>query len=247
MGFTKRQGGGGNFYSIMKDKLTTKCEEDDEGAVKRVNKNGKTVWEKHEDGFEGHITNVKLQKSNDKKFPDKINISLKDKESKMAIVLSLPVDSSYASTFFQVMKNIDLRKPVAFEPYHYVKKEHKNISPPKYTSGVGITQNGEKLDYFWEKDEVPQWKKMTDPDDEDKVIWSKTKQLKFFLGHFDKWLEASFKQEEEDADTEEEDDEDEDDDPPPRKKSSKATPQHGKPKTSSKKPSDDDDDDDDDF
>jgi hypothetical protein len=240
MGFIKRQRGGGNFYTIMQGKLVTPCEEDDKGAVKRVNKNGKTVWEKHKDGFEGHMTNAKYQKSNDKKFPDKINITLRDKESKMSIILSLPVDSNYASTFFQVMKNIDLRKPVAFEPYYYIKKEDKHKSPAKYTSGVGITQNGEKLDFFWERDEVPQWKKITDPDDDDKVTWSKTKQMKFFTEHFNKWAEENFKKDDEDE-GHSSNDEDEDEDEQP-KKSSKANPQHGKPKTSSKKSSDDDDD-----
>lgn len=247
MGFTKRQGGGGNFYSIMQGKLVTPCQEDDEGAVSRINKNEKKVWEKHEDGFEGHITNAKLQKSNDKKFPDKINLTIKDKEAKMSIILSLPVDSSYASTFFQVMKNIDLRKPVAFEPYYYVKKADKHISPAKYTSGVGITQNGEKLEFFWEKDEVPAWKKIVDPDDDDKFTWSKTKQMKFFLEHFNKWAEENFKKEDEDEDASSGDDDDDDDGPPAKSKSSKAKPQHGKAKTSSKNEDDDDDMDDDDF
>lgn len=242
MGFTKNQRSGGNFYSIMQGKLVTACQEDDEGATSRVNKLGKTVWEKHEDGFEGHITNAVFRKSNDKKFPDKINITVKDKEAKMSIILDLSVDSSYASTFFQVMKNIDLRKPVAFEPYYYIKKEDKGKSPAKYTSGVGITQNGERLEFFWEKDEVPAWKKMTDPDDDDKVVWSKTKQIKFFLDHFMKWSEEQFKKDDDDDDKSSSDD---DDDEP--KKSSKAEPQHGKPKTSSKKPQDDDDIDDDDF
>lgn len=231
MGFLKKQGRGGKFASVMKGKLVIKCEEDDEGAVSRINKNKDEVWEQHEDGFEGHITSVKIHPTNNKKlFRDQLNIGVKDKESGTYLTLCVDVGSKYFATFCQVMKNLDLRKPVAFEPYDYIKK--KNNPENKRTTGWGITQNGEQIEFAFERDEVPKWKKIEDPDDEDKFTWSTTKQDQFFLKHLNKWIEENFSKEDEDDSSD-----DDDDDPPPAKKSKKKAPVEDE---------DDDDDDDDD-
>ena len=245
MGFKKHSGAGSNYISVMAGKIVVKASEGDEGAAARQNKDDVTVWEHLYDSYEGHITKAEIKASTNDKYPDQLVIEVTDKATGEKVNIAVSMTSKYSSKFFQVMKAIDLKRPVEFVPYH-MEKEEKG----KFNTGWNLYQGGTKpenklMPTFdlghkdpktkkWVPGEVPEWtceeKKVKG---KMKTVWDNSDEIEFYTKHFNKWVEKNG------LDAEDEDDkpaEDEDDEP-----KSKAKP------GSKSKPAAKDEDDDDDY
>jgi len=68
MGLTNSQGGSKVFLSISNGKLVRSFKEKTEGAVSRINKAGREVFEMFYDSLEGTITGVGTKESDYGKF-----------------------------------------------------------------------------------------------------------------------------------------------------------------------------------
>lgn len=224
MGFGNRQRSNLLYVTVSDGHLVVKCNEGDEGAVSRENRMNKIVWERHEDSFEGHITSVKIKESTNE-YADQLQIIVKDKKSGVAICITTPYDSSYATKFYAIMKSLDLNAPVEIVPYKVAKKE----APGKFNIGWNFYQGGEKLTTTFDREEVPQWEKIEKKipgSKKTKTEWDRSAEIEFYLEHFGKWVaKQKFSQDSED-----------DDDPKPKHSS----------KSSKHRDDDDDEQDDDD-
>lgn len=101
----------GNFITILGGKLCQRVPEGTEGAVKRVNKLGNTVYEKFYDSFTGHLIDIKVQ---DGTYGKTWNFVFMDKEEPYTLQLSY--SNSFATALLKILPNIDLTKEMRISP-----------------------------------------------------------------------------------------------------------------------------------
>lgn len=109
MGLEQRQAG--NFITILGGKLCQRVPEGTEGAVKRVNKLGNTVYEKFYDSFTGRLVDIKVQ---DGTYGKTWNFVFVDKEEPYTLQLSY--SNSFATALLKILPNIDLTKEMKISP-----------------------------------------------------------------------------------------------------------------------------------
>lgn len=187
------------------------CNEGDKGAVSRLNKNQKTVWERHHPGIQAVIKGVYVKKHDE--WGDQLYIRFKTK------TIQVPMSSSHARTFIAIAPNIDLTQPVLFEPWKMPKTD-KNGKPvldskgaPKFNQGWTLKQGGDEKENKVEpaldlsKDgPVPAFKKLKngkfDTSDHDE----------FLLDYLKDWIKENDLDKKPDAATDNDDDDEETDD-----------------------------------
>lgn len=101
----------GNFITILNGKFCQRVQEGTEGAVKRVNKIGKTVYEKFYDSFTGKLVGIKVQ---DGEYGKTWNFSFQDQGE--VYILQLSYSNSFATQFLKILPNIDLSKEMKVSP-----------------------------------------------------------------------------------------------------------------------------------
>jgi hypothetical protein len=101
----------GNFITILQGKFAQRVQEGTEGAVKRVNKIGKTVYERFYDSFTGKLVGIKVQ---DGEYGKTWNFSFQDKGE--VYILQLSYSNSFATAFLKMLPNIDLSKEMKVSP-----------------------------------------------------------------------------------------------------------------------------------
>lgn len=196
MGFRKREHKAGNYASIARGHFTIRCDEDTPDAVERVlgpnagDRAGDTIWELEFDDIEGHLTDVYVKDSSDKRFKDQLIFVVTDKKTGEVNRIQTSLTGDYARRFFKKMKNIDVSKPILFWPYHMPDKKKKD----RYVSGWNFYQGGDdkenKIEDFWDKDEIPEWEEKEVKDGRTwKTVWDSSKEFDFLFGHFEKWQE----------------------------------------------------------
>lgn len=173
------EGGGVSaiYLSVSNGKLVRqfKTEADIEGLVSRVNKKGNTVWEKHYQSVEGVITGIEKKESD---FGVDWKLTLTDDGERY--IISMPYSSRYTNAFFKVIKNIDLKKAIVFNPWQMQDKNN----PTKTVSGVSVKQDGKKIEPYFTKENpngLPQMVKMTVKEKGKNVDkWDDTDLMNFF-------------------------------------------------------------------
>jgi len=103
MGLENREGG--NYITILGGKLCQRVPADTVGAVDRVNKLGKTVFEKFYDSFTGKLVNIRTQ---DGAYGKSWVFDFQD--TKEVYHLQLSYSNSFATQFLKILPNIDLAK-----------------------------------------------------------------------------------------------------------------------------------------
>lgn len=109
MGLENREGG--NFITILNGKFCQRVQEGTPGAVARVNKLGKTIYEKFYDSFTARLINIKTQDGSYGK-----NWLFVFKDQKDAYNLQLSYSNSFATAFLKMLPNIDLTKEMKLSP-----------------------------------------------------------------------------------------------------------------------------------
>jgi hypothetical protein len=168
-----------------------KCNEGDDGAISRVNKNDKTVWEKHHGGLRMHIKSVWIVPADKSEYGMQLCIA-SDKR-----VIQVPWKSNHARKFIAVCHNIDLDEKVLFEPYRMPRtKDGKPVLDGKgkkrYNTGWTIKQGGsskeDKLEEALDMSKdgpVPPWKKLRNGD------WDTSDQDEYLENYLQKWIDKN--------------------------------------------------------
>ena len=182
MGFENSEQSRVTYVGIFEGKLTIRAKEDDEGAVKRKNKNGKEVWEFHHDKFTGTLVNVECIKSDTIGFQyvvwlDDFGTSYK---------LSISVESKYGDNFASKLLSLKKGDMLTLAPYDFKdKNDKKNV-------GISITRGGEKIPALITKDN-PMGRPQPTSDKMDEDEWKAYMIVvrKFYKGLVDKWQEKN--------------------------------------------------------
>lgn len=155
MGFTNS--GNKTFLTVADGKIIQKVTEDTPGAIKRINKENKTVYELRHGGFEGYITNINVtEREFGGKKMKQWNIDIDDIGDQYQLQLSY--SSGYSMSFLKSILNpvIDFSQPIKITPWMKVVNEKKKTA-------IYLAQNGEDIPWFFTKENpngLPELKKV---------------------------------------------------------------------------------------
>lgn len=122
------------FVNIFGGSLSIQSKEGEEGAVSRVNKKEKTVWEKHYPDLTGILEGIEVNKNEHlKAWEYVVHIS----DTGMHYYLSIPCESRYGENFAKKVPNLKFGQEITVKPYDFEDKETR-----KKRIGVGLLQDG---------------------------------------------------------------------------------------------------------
>lgn len=156
------------FCNIIEGKFAIKATAETEGAVKRINKNEQQVFEVHHNAVEGFLHSVDTAEG---KYGKYLSISLRDDNG--IYVVQIPLDSSFAYSFFNRTNKINFDKEIELRSYAFEKGGKK-------TRSIVVYQFGQKLDKQWSEEnrgELPDLKKIIY---QGKEVWDSTDRVTYF-------------------------------------------------------------------
>jgi hypothetical protein len=158
----------GKYISIVGGRFCIRVQEGSEGAISRVNKLGKTVWEKYYDNFTGKLVGIK---TTDGTYGKQWVFSFQDAGE--VYNLQLGYNNSFAKNIIKMLPNADLTKEMKVQPQ--TKVDDKGVKK----SSVFINQDGVSLKHAYTKDNpngLPQMKQVLV---KGSLIWDDTDQMVF--------------------------------------------------------------------
>jgi hypothetical protein len=138
-----REERGGNekqYYQVYDGSFRTRVSEDFPDAIRRINKNGKEVFEKEVRALFGFIENIYLEQSVD--YGEKIVLELDRNEDGKIPVLSFGIESKDGRDILRKLPNIDLEKEIRISAYRFIPEGEKDE-----TSGISIFQQDENDEF----------------------------------------------------------------------------------------------------
>lgn len=130
------------YLTIFNGKFSRSAEPDEEGAVSRINKKDKLVWEMHYDTLSDvYIRNIEKKVGD---FGAQWLVLLQDGDEFFEMQLSY--NGSVTNGLFFRLPNIDIDQPVTFKIYHFEEGD-------KVRNSMVIYQHGDKVAPFFTKDE----------------------------------------------------------------------------------------------
>ena len=165
MGLDNREGG--NYITILNGKFCQRVDKSVVGAVERVNKLGKVVYEKFYDSFTGKLVNIKTQ---DGTYGKSWVFDFKDKDE--VYHLQLSYSNSFATAFLKMLPNIDLSKEIKVSP------SVKEVDG-KNKSSLFINQNGQTIKHAYTKDAPNGLPPMTQVMVKGSPVWDDTDRIEF--------------------------------------------------------------------
>ena len=162
------------YVQIFDGKFVSRVNENEPGAVSRVNKNDKVVWELHYDGWEGMLEDISCDE--DGKFGKELVVQMED------VKIFAPWSGRHTKQLLNRLPNVDPTKPVALVPYKFTPDDEPN----KIISGWNVEQDGKKVDMAFERDDVPPMEQI---EVKGNLVWDDTEQLKFLEEQsLEKWI-----------------------------------------------------------
>jgi hypothetical protein len=141
MGLTNSQQGGSKvFLSISNGKLVRSFKEKTEGAVSRINKAGREVFEMFYDSLEGTITGVGTKESDYGKF-----LVVQVESNGVNYQLEMNFSSGYSASFLKTLPNVKLSDRVQITP-------KLTIEGDKKKSVCFLNQNGSGLKWAFTRE-----------------------------------------------------------------------------------------------
>jgi len=131
----------GNYITIYDGKFSQRVPEGTEGAVRRINKNGKEVFEKYYDSFTGKLVNIQTK---DGAYGKSWIFSFVDKGD--VYQLQLNYSNSFATQFLKILPNIDLTKEMKVSPSVKIDEAGKK------KSSLFVNQDGNALKHAYTRD-----------------------------------------------------------------------------------------------
>jgi hypothetical protein len=130
---------GSIFLRIAEGKIVETVTPDHPNAVKRVNKQGKEVYERIDDFVQGTITSI-FEHTNEYNGEQIKELRVRLQDGADTYQLSLKEGSRYWSSFAIRMPNVDLKRPVKFSPFSFTDK-----TTGANVVGMNLFQGSEKV------------------------------------------------------------------------------------------------------
>ena len=146
MGRGTSNGGSVIYLRIANGKVVETVTADHEKAVMRINKNNKTVYERHDDFVEGVITSMH-ERTGEIGGEETKELNVRIHSGGEDFQLSLKEGSRQWSSFAMRLPNLDLTKPVRFSPYDFEAPDTGDR-----IIGMNVFQDGVKVPSKWTKD-----------------------------------------------------------------------------------------------
>ena len=149
MGLQEKAALGGTSLSLYNGKICKKVPPEAPGAVSRTNKDGKLVHEKFYESIEGYL--VYIEKIAHQEYGDAWMVHLHDGTDPYK--LRIPYTGRQTDGLLRRLPEIDLKQPITIVVGQY-----------ETVPFLTVIQNGEKVPYFWTKEnpgELPPMKLIT--------------------------------------------------------------------------------------
>jgi predicted DNA-binding transcriptional regulator AlpA len=147
------------YLTISDGKIVRQFKEPTALSVQRTNKTGKIVHEEFNDYIEGFITSIDTQENDYGKF---WVVGIEDKGERYQ--LKFNYSGGTASTFLKILPNVDFTQPVKINPSMKVEDGKKKTS-------LFISQGGQTLKWFWNKENPGQLPQLEQKKVKGKVVW----------------------------------------------------------------------------
>lgn len=169
------------YVNIVGGKFAIKADEGAEGAVERLNKNQKKVYEFLYDKLSGTIDSIIVQK-NEKLGAYEYVLDVNDTGEHYNV--SVPADSKYGDSLASKAPNIQMGVWTTLQPYDFEDKTkiNPNTNKPQKQTGISIVQNDVKIASAYTKENPNGLPQMEGKLDEEEYKIFKIKQRKFFRG-----------------------------------------------------------------
>lgn len=158
---------GGNFITILNGKFCQRVPEGTEGAVARVNKLSKTVYEKFYDSFTAKLINIKTQDGAYGK-----NWLFVFKDSADVYNLQLSYSNSFATAFLKMLPNIDVTKEMKLSP------SIKEVDG-KNKSSLFVNQDGQTIKHAYTRENPKDMPDLEEILVKGQKMWDDTKRIAF--------------------------------------------------------------------
>ena len=165
MGLEKREVG--NFITIYDGKFSQRVEKGEEGAVERVNKLKKTVYEKYHDSLTGKLVSLRVK---DGEYGKQWVFGFQDQKD--VYLLQLPYSNSFSKNILKMLPNADLAKEMRLTP------SAKEVDGQKKYS-IFINQDGVALKHAYTRDNPNGLPPMTQVTVKGSLVWDDTDQMVF--------------------------------------------------------------------
>jgi len=157
----------GQFITILGGKLCQRVNENVEGAIKRVNKLGNTVYEKFYSSFTGKLIDIKVQ---DGTYGKTWNFVFRDKEEPYTLQLSY--SNSFSTALLKMLPNIDLAREMKISP------SVKEVDG-KDRSSLFVNQDGKAIKHAYSREHPNGMPDMEQLTVKGVLVWDDTKRLEF--------------------------------------------------------------------
>lgn len=158
---------GGNFITILNGKFCQRVPEGTEGAIARVNKLSKTVYEKFYDSFTAKLINIKTQDGAYGK-----NWLFVFKDSADVYNLQLSYSNSFATAFLKMLPNIDVTKEMKLSP------SIKEVDG-KNKSSLFVNQDGQTIKHAYTRENPKDMPDLEEILVKGQKMWDDTKRIAF--------------------------------------------------------------------
>jgi len=158
----------GKFISIVGGRFCIRVPEGSEGAVSRVNKIGKTVFEKYYDNFTGRLVSIKVTDGN---YGKQWVFGFQDQNE--VYNLQLGYTNSFAKNIIKMLPNADLSKDMKVTPVTKVEADGSK------KSSLFINQDSVALKHAFTKDNPNGLPSMTQVMVKGSLVWDDTDQMIF--------------------------------------------------------------------
>ena len=164
----------GKFITILGGKFCQRVPEGTDGATQRLNKVGKTVWEKYYDSFTGYLVSIKIQDSD---YGKTWNFGFKAGDELYTIQLSY--SNSFATAFLKTLPKVDLSKPMKLSP------SVKDVDG-KNRSTLFVNQDDKALKHAYTKEAPNGLPNMEQLTVKGQLVWDDTKRIEFLRAMVEK-------------------------------------------------------------
>lgn len=169
MGALQNEGSDRIFLNTFKGHFTKKANAETSGAVERINKNGKTVFELKFDTLKDVIIQ-EFERRHSDEYGYSWNIKLAHAESDEVYTLTLPYSGRITMGLFLRLPNMDINRPLTMKLY-YFEEEDK--------TALVVYQEGDKIEAFWTKDDPQGLPQLVQTEKNGKTEWDSEARMAF--------------------------------------------------------------------
>lgn len=162
------------YYQIIGSKFTTKTTPQDANAVRRLNKNGLEVYEKHYAVLEGYLKDVKFVTT---PYGKNIVLHLRDDEENMIVYINLY--TGLAISIMRRLENVNLSVPIKISVFK--SKEERTY--------ISLRQDKRSIPQKYSNDDLPRYEEVFVRGTR---TFDNSNAVNFLRGRIEEWAGAAF-------------------------------------------------------